>query len=99
MAEHKKYWLNVDRITLKGTLHIEGCRFIDVARRRSKWKGFGHLTKWGGWLEFNSKQEAINYYNEEWKPREFQLSLGCNCIKSRVKIRVVLNDDCPHSTA
>uniref|UniRef100_A0A6M3LXC5 Uncharacterized protein n=1 Tax=viral metagenome TaxID=1070528 RepID=A0A6M3LXC5_9ZZZZ len=50
-------------------------------------------------MEFNSKQEAINYYNEEWKPREFKLSLGCNCIKSRVKIRVVLNDDFTHSTA
>jgi len=80
--ESGSYWLNIDRLTQKSKLHIEGCICVSIAQERGKWKGFGFLTEWRGWLKFSSEQEAIEYYNQKLKPRQYTLSMGCNCLKN-----------------
>jgi hypothetical protein len=75
------YWLNIDKLAQTITLHAGYCRYIEIARNSGKWKGFGSLTEWGGWLEFGTAKEAMNYFNQEWKVRQFTLSVGCNCLK------------------
>ena len=65
------YWLNVDFPTNISKLHIEGCRYCKP--KVSLAKELGGLGKSGGWLPFNTVEEAKKYHDENhqkmiWQP-------------------------------
>jgi len=59
------YWLNVDFPTKISKLHIEGCRYCKP--RASLTKELDGLGRDGGWLRFDSVDEAKEYYIENLK--------------------------------
>ncbi len=65
------YWLNVDFPTNISKLHMEGCRYCNP--RASLAKGLEGLGRDGGWLRFNSVEEAKKYHDDNlevmiWQP-------------------------------
>lgn len=91
------FWLNIDKLTLKCVLHVDGCRHVENARYGSKWKDFESIGKWGGWLKFNTREEALDYYNQHLRSI-YELKLGCSCLQRRElklrsdDIKVIMND-------
>ena len=73
----EKYWMNVDKPTKTCVLHIEGCLY-EKQKKETKWKGVGSLKRDGGWLRFNSPQEAGKFFAETWKKRGFTYQKGCS---------------------
>ena len=63
-------WLNVDIPTKKCTLHRDGCNL--KPRQEPRYKGFGELKRDGGWLSFNSDDEAEAYYRRDWRQRGYE---------------------------
>lgn len=65
------YWLNVDLSTNISKLHMGGCRYCKP--RASTAKGLGRLRRGGGWLRFNTVEEAKKYHIDNlekmiWQP-------------------------------
>lgn len=73
----RAYWMNVDKPTKTCVLHIEGCLY-EKQKKETKWKGVGSLKRDGGWLRFNSPQEAGEFFAEAWKKRGFTYQKGCS---------------------
>ena len=74
-----KYWLHIDKREMRCTLHIDGCKFTDAARHGSKWKEFGSVGQWGGWISFDSQEEAKQAYNKKYSYYG-ELYTGCSCL-------------------
>lgn len=54
-------WVNVDRPTAKEMLHAEHCRYVRD-KHETELKGIGELKRDGGWLPFESLDEARKAY-------------------------------------
>ncbi|MED4018537.1 hypothetical protein [Sutcliffiella cohnii] len=66
-------WMNIDKPTKKCTIH-SNCSFIDK-KSETKYKGILELKRDGGWLKFNSKDEALAYQKGNY--RTFSLIEHC----------------------
>ena len=66
------FWLNVDKQQGAWKLHKEACRFCKPVE--SSQKGVNHMKKRGGWFQFESFQNAYEFYKtdhnnlEYWQP-------------------------------
>jgi hypothetical protein len=70
------YVLNIDKPTKSCTLHLSNCNSLLI--KETKKKGIGQLLEDGGWIEFFSKEEAINCYESKHLSYSFR---GCSkCI-------------------
>ncbi|MCR2820053.1 hypothetical protein [Lederbergia panacisoli] len=56
----KNVWMNIDKPTKKCTIHTN-CSYLDK-KSETKYKGILELKRDGGWLKFDSKNEAKKYH-------------------------------------
>ncbi|MCS7386857.1 MAG: hypothetical protein NDF55_09030 [archaeon GB-1867-005] len=76
----RKYWLNVNFQTKICTLHTDDCPFIKNLKE-TKFIGVGRLKLHGGWLQFNSIDEAEKYFLSNLKDRKWILRRCLVCMK------------------
>lgn len=76
------YWLNIDKAKSKCTLHTDNCQFTELARTGSKWKDFGSIGQWGGWISFETREEALVAYTNKYHYYG-DLRVGCACLKRK----------------
>ena len=69
------YWLNVDIPTRDAKLHGSSCRHAAVISP-TELKGVGKLKADGGWMVFETEQEARDFVRKEIRP-----NLAFNCCK------------------
>ncbi len=68
-------WVNIDKPLKKFTIH-EALSCIYVAKiQESPYKGVECLKRDGGWMSFQSKAEAMHYYDENFN--QYQIIEHC----------------------
>ena len=61
------YWLNIDIPTGDAKVHVSSCRHA-AAISPTALKGVGRLKTDGGWMVFESEQEAQDFVRKESRP-------------------------------
>lgn len=69
-------WLNIDLCTRKCTLHKEGCH-LEKSKIYTTFKGLDELYEHGGWLLFDSIEEARGRHTKDFHETEFRLCRMC----------------------
>lgn len=71
------FWVNIDKPTKKCVIHREECPWVDWVKNeaRPEFKGIEELKRDGGWFSFDSMGKAENYYETEWEPRGYVLTI------------------------
>lgn len=63
-----RYWLNVDFPTKISKLHKSRC-VHEQNKKETSLKGIGKLKRDGGWLYFETQEDAEKYWQENLKNR------------------------------
>ncbi len=61
------FWLNIDLPTSDAKLHVKSCRHV-AAIDPTPLKGVGKLKRDGGWMVFETEQEAEDFVHNEIRP-------------------------------
>ena len=64
------FWVNVDKPTKRCVIHREGCKY-EQAKSETPFKGISKLKRDGGWVSFDSVEEAGGYCAREWKSKGY----------------------------
>lgn len=73
-----KVWVNVDKPTKTCTIHAdEGCTYVKD-RQETPFKGVGELKRDGGWISFNSVDEARNWCQSKYTRYEIKSCKLCD---------------------
>ena len=67
-------WVNLDKPTKRCTIHSTDCRFV-LKKQETRHKGLGKLKRDGGWLYFETVEEAEEFCNERYP--DYKVSRHC----------------------
>ena len=67
-------WVNIDKPLKSCTIHASNCTFV-LKKQETKYKGVGKIKRDGGWLPFESLEDAYNFCREEYP--DFTVSRHC----------------------
>lgn len=76
------YWLNVDFPTSVAVLHMSKCRHTDDIAATGL-KGIGRLKRDGGWVPFESREEAENYVRDLGRKATLRECVKCQARRAR----------------
>lgn len=67
-------WVNVDKPTKNCTIHGSNCIFV-LRKRETKYKGLGKIKRDGGWILFESVEDAYTFCKERFP--EYKVRRHC----------------------
>ncbi|MHA1581050.1 MAG: hypothetical protein ACTSYM_00885 [Candidatus Baldrarchaeia archaeon] len=57
-------WVNVDKPLRTCTIHSSNCIFV-IRKQETKYKGINKIKRDGGWIPFESLEEAYKFCEEK----------------------------------